>query len=199
MVAGRGVSDARTLAKDLVESLGRRWAHVQGVAWRAGRLADVLLEPKDREVVVTAAWLHDIGYSSAVADTGLHPLDGARYLQKLGWFDPVVTGLVAYHTGAQVEAEERGLIEDLCCEFSRPSEQLLDVVTTADLLTSPDGQPVSPRDRVQEILSRYSSGDPVHRAVSRSGPGLIERADSLITRLTDVRSGSAAIEGMGDT
>jgi hypothetical protein len=32
---------------------------------------------------VAAAWLHDIGYAPAIAEsgTGFHPLDGARYLR----------------------------------------------------------------------------------------------------------------------
>jgi hypothetical protein len=68
--------------------------------------------PKDRHAVVAAAWLHDVGYSADIAVTGLHPLDGARFLQDRGCL-PLVVSLVAYHTGAEVEAEERGLLEEL--------------------------------------------------------------------------------------
>jgi hypothetical protein len=39
---------------------------------------------KDRPVLVAAAWLHDVGYNPAVVSTGLHALDGARWLRMLG-------------------------------------------------------------------------------------------------------------------
>jgi HD superfamily phosphodiesterase len=61
----------------LQESFPRRWAHVQGVAARARSLASVL--GADADLLEAAAWLHDIGYASGPAATGLHSLDGARY------------------------------------------------------------------------------------------------------------------------
>jgi len=57
--------------------------------------------------VVSAAWLHDVGCAVVAQDSGLHALDGARYLAGLG-ADPVVVSLVAFHTGAEYEAEEGG-------------------------------------------------------------------------------------------
>jgi aminoglycoside phosphotransferase (APT) family kinase protein len=39
---------------------------------------------------VTAAWLHDVGYAPAVVATGLHPLDGARYLRNEGWPEELI-------------------------------------------------------------------------------------------------------------
>jgi putative nucleotidyltransferase with HDIG domain len=63
----------------LQESLPRRWAHVQGVAARARSLAPVL--GADAELLEAAAWLHDIGYAPGLTVTGLHALDGARYLR----------------------------------------------------------------------------------------------------------------------
>ena len=69
---------ARTL---LAETLPRRWSHVQGVAARARALAPSL--GADAELIEAAAWLHDIGYLPELADTGLHGLDGARYLRDV--------------------------------------------------------------------------------------------------------------------
>ena len=54
-------------------------AHVQGVAARARGLAPVL--GADADLLEAAAWLHDIGYAPGLAATGLHQLDGARYLR----------------------------------------------------------------------------------------------------------------------
>ena len=171
---------AAALGERLLAPLGRRWRHVEGVARRAGSLARLASE-EDRPAVVTAAWLHDVGYAPAIAVTGLHPLDGARYLRDEGWPELVVC-LVAHHTGAEVEAEERRLSRELA-EFERPPEALLDLVTTADLTTSPDGEEVDPEQRLAEILRRYPADDPVHRAVTRSAPSLVAAAERVTRRL----------------
>lgn len=170
---------AALLSEGLLAPLGRRWRHVQGVARQAGQLA--LLAPDEfRSTVVAAAWLHDVGYAPELVVSGLHPLDGARHLRLAGWPDLVVC-LVAHHTGAEFEAEERGRASELA-EFPRPPEELLDLVTTADLTTGPDGEGVEPEDRVAEILRRYSPGDPVHNAVTRSAPFLLAAAERVNRR-----------------
>ncbi len=188
-----GVAEAEGLARDLVEPLGRRWAHVQGVARQARRLAGALVEADEAEIVVAAAWLHDIGYAKPLSHTGFHPLDGARHIQELGVFPPVIADLVAHHTGALVEAEERNLLEPLAAEFQQPPRHLLDVVTAADLITGPEGLRVAPQARVNEILKRYPEDAPVHRAAKRWGPELAARTDALLARLADERRGSVAI------
>jgi hypothetical protein len=137
-------------------------------------------------LVVAAAWLHDVGYAPPLVVTGgLHPVDGARYLRENGWPELVV-GLVAHHTGAEAEAEERGLIHELD-EFLRPPESLLDLVTMADLTTSPDGQEVDPEQRIGEILRRYAADDPVHRAVTRAAPSLLAVVKRVSGRLWQAR------------
>jgi putative nucleotidyltransferase with HDIG domain len=72
----RRVERARELAEKLLaDPLPQRWAHVQGVAATARRLALILGE--DAELIEVAGWLHDIGYASEVTRTGFHALDGA--------------------------------------------------------------------------------------------------------------------------
>jgi hypothetical protein len=61
---------------------------------------------------------------------------------------------------------------------------VLDALTAADLMTSPDGSPVEPVDRISKILSRYSPTGPVHRAVSRSRPHLLPAAARARKRIT---------------
>jgi HD superfamily phosphodiesterase len=95
--------------------LPRRWAHVQGVAVRARSLAPVL--GADADLLEAAAWLHDIGYAPGLAVTGLHALDGGRYLRDARHADAMLCRLVAHHSGAIVEAEERGLADVLGLEF----------------------------------------------------------------------------------
>lgn len=83
---------------------GDRWLHVQPVAVCADGLRPVVAA-EDGDLLVAAAWFHDIGYSPALRDTGFHPLDGARYLASLG--HEREAGRVAHHSGARFVAEVR--------------------------------------------------------------------------------------------
>lgn len=110
---------ARDLAESLLaEPLPRRWAHSQGVAARAHSLAGIL--GNDAELLWVAAMLHDIGYTPALAATGFHPLDGARYLRDHTVADERLVRLVANHSCAVLEAEERGLRGNLKLNFPFP-------------------------------------------------------------------------------
>ena len=187
---------AHDLSAHSLRANERRWRHVQGVASRATMLSEGVSGDM-RERLLAAAWLHDIGYAPSIATTKFHPLDGARYLSSRGDIDWIVISLVAHHTGAEVEAEERSLSDELSA-FAKPPGQLLDMLTAADMPTDPDGQPIEPAERVAEILRRYPSDDPVHRAVSRSGPELIATAERVRGRLADVRGRAGGVEAVGD-
>jgi HD superfamily phosphodiesterase len=91
--------------------LPRRWAHVQGVGRRA-RVVAPLFPVDDGGLLVDAALLHDIGYAPELVGIGFHPLDGARYLRSVGCPDRLVN-LVAHHSCATLEAELRGLSDEL--------------------------------------------------------------------------------------
>lgn len=174
---GVDVHQATALAERLVRPLGRRWLHVQAVVERVEVLADAL---DDRQTVVAAAWLHDIGYSPQISHTGFHPLDGARYLRDEGWPDRIVE-LVAHHSGARYEAAERGLEAELMAEFSFRDDGADDVLSAADLTTGPAGERFTYDERIAEILARYPVENPVHRAWLVAAPVLrdaVERADA---------------------
>jgi len=172
------VADARGIARDLVGSIEPRWSHVQAVGRRAEDL--VAAQGLDERLAV-AAWLHDIGYGAAINDRGFHPVDGAVYLQGQGAPDEIVA-LVAWHTGAAWEADERGLRSDLEV-LPAPSPPDLDALTLIDLATSPTGEPIVDVDRLAEILTRYEESDPVHRAVTRSQGPLLESSRRAKVRL----------------
>src|SRR6185295_16873388 len=141
---------AQQLARALLqEPLPRRWAHVQGVAARARSLAPVL--GPDTDLLEAAAWLHDVGYAPDLAVTGLHQLDGARYLRDAEGADTILCRLVAYHSCAIVEASERGLAEVLAPEFQPAPQELSDALTYCDMTTSPDGELVPVERRLAEI------------------------------------------------
>jgi putative nucleotidyltransferase with HDIG domain len=147
------VESARQLAEEhLAGSLPRRWIHVRAVAAAAEQV--VPLVGDDAELLVSAAWLHDIGYAPDLVDTGFHPLDGARYLRALD-APPRLCGLVANHTSAIREAKLRGLAEALAAEFPREKSVTADVLWYCDLTTGPDGQHFSAPERLTEIQSRY--------------------------------------------
>jgi putative nucleotidyltransferase with HDIG domain len=168
------------VAEELVGPLGRRWAHVQAVAARAAELAAAALSG-EREQLVAAAWLHDIGYSPAIGHTRFHPLDGARYLRAAGW-PTLVVDLVAHHSGARFEAEQRGVSAELA-EFAFKDSPTMDTLVTADLTTGPGGERLSYDERVDEILRRYPVGDPVHQAWLTARPILAESVSRTMARL----------------
>jgi hypothetical protein len=163
---------AEELARKLLEvPLPRRWALVQGVAGRARFLGPIL--GGDAELVEAAAWLHDVGYSPELVETGFHPLDGARYLRDVQDADPVLCRLVANHSCAVIEAEERGLGQELSAEFPVADSALSDGLTYCDMTTSPAGCPVSVGDRLAEIRRRYGPTDVVTSFVDVAEPELL--------------------------
>ncbi|MFJ2192474.1 HD domain-containing protein [Kitasatospora sp. NPDC087861] len=105
-------SCARAVAESgLAGPLPRRWAHTQGVADRAGSLEEVLGARVG--VLICAALLHNVGYAPRLAATGFQPLDGAWFLRDVHKAGDQLTRLVANHSFALLEAEERGLREVL--------------------------------------------------------------------------------------
>lgn len=160
---------AQQVARELLEQpLPRRWAHTQGVAAQAASLADILGEHAD--LITAAAWLHDIGYSSAIAGTGFHPLDGARHLRDAHHADPRLCRLVAHHSCAAIEAEERGLADVLLAEFEPERPELTDALTYCDMTTGPDGRHLTVDERLAEIRTRYGRGHLVDRSIARATP-----------------------------
>jgi hypothetical protein len=167
----------------LAEELPRRWAHTQSVAVQARAVGPVL--GWDTDLIEAAAWVHDIGYAPALAVTGFHPLDGARYLRDEQNADPALCALVAHHSGAVAEAVERGLSGPLLAEFPLhdPWDEQVLALTYCDFTTGPGGERVSAEQRVAEILSRYEPDSPVHRAVQTSSPELLAQCREVTTAL----------------
>jgi len=168
---------ARTL---LAGSLPRRWAHVQGVAAQARSLAPAL--GPDAGLLEAAAWLHDIGYLPELAATGLHGLDGASYLRDVHRAEPLLCRLIAHHSCAVIEAEERGLANILTCEFAPPPQPLADALTFCDMTTSPDGDHVQVTHRLAEIHDRYGTGHLVSRSIRRATPLILEAVGQVNAR-----------------
>lgn len=175
--------DTVALARRLVSALGDRWLHLQAVGARAKVLSPAVPLP-DRELLVKAGWLHDIGYAPEIARTGMHALDGAVHLRELGYPERLVC-LVAHHTGARFEAAERGLSAELAA-FALEDSPTMDALICADLTTGPQGQPLRFEDRIAEIFERYKPDSPVHRSLTAGRESLTRSVERTKQRLADV-------------
>lgn len=156
-------SECEEVARELLIGSPARWSHVRLVA---RNLRELMRSEPSRGRLLAAAWLHDIGYAAPLIDTGMHAVDGAAFLDRAGAPSEIVS-LVAFHTGAEYEAEERALVDQLM-QFDRPPQEDLDVLILADLSSGPAGERVTVAERLDEITRRYESQHPVHRAIMRS-------------------------------
>ncbi|MFF1393505.1 HD domain-containing protein [Streptomyces sp. NPDC058287] len=189
---------ASKLAESLLPPLGDRWLHTQEVATRAQQ-ASWAVSRDERGLLVAAAWLHDIGYAPELRQTEFHPLDGARHLERLGAPGRLVR-LVAHHSGAVYEAEQRGLTAELAT-YEREDSPLLDALTFADMTSGPAGQAFDFHERVDEILRRYEPDSDVHAAITSAHPYLGDAVDRTWRRFAVFASlrpsQRAAIDGSG--
>ncbi|MGH8907184.1 MAG: HD domain-containing protein [Egibacteraceae bacterium] len=159
---------AREIAEVLLKPIGQRWMHVQGVGEQAKTVARVL--PADeRGVLISAAYLHDIGYAPALHRTGCHQLDGAFYLKSLG--HARIAELVAHHSSARFEVELRGLNAALA-DFHDERSMVSDALTYCDMTTGPGGEPMSAKQRFSDIAVRYDTGHVVLAALKQARPDI---------------------------
>ena len=159
---------------------------------RARSLAPVL--GADAGLLEAAAWLYDIGYAPGLATTGLHQLDGARYLRDAQHADAMLCRLVARHSCALIEADERGLAGVLSSEFDPAPDVLASVLTCCDMTTSPDGQPVLAGRRLAEIHDRYGPRHLVSRSIRRATPMIlcaVEQVHHRAAQTTELRGSEA--------
>jgi len=167
---------------ELSATLPRRWAHTRGVVARAEELRPVV--DTDADLLVAAAALHDIGYTPRLATSGFHPLDGARFLRDEHGADERLVRLVANHSFALLEAEERGLRDELASEFPLLEEPLLvDALVYCDMTTTPDGARTSAPERIAEIISRYGVDSVVGRFIRRAAPEIrssVQRVEAAL-------------------
>jgi len=188
---------AWTLAGSLLAAdLPRRWAHSQGVGDRALEVGPVVAPARaDTALLAQAAILHDVGYSQAAKETGFHALDGARYLRSVG-VDDLVVNLIAHHSCADVEANERGLDKALA-EFPVGPPALSDGLIFCDMTVSPDGLPVNVDDRIGEILTRYGPDSVVGRFIARAEPELQAAAHRVALQLRHAGMETLAFASLG--
>lgn len=188
-MASFGVADsdplwAEQVSRRFVEPLGARWRHTLGVAERA-RAVGSKLERGEADLLVAAAYLHDVGYAPELRETGFHPLDGARFVRACG--HERLAGLVAYHCSAEAEAGERGLLGELS-QFVDERSSLSRALTYCDLRTDAEGRLVEPTERLAGIRERYGREAFEVRALERSMPALLDDVRVVESILVEGRS-----------
>jgi putative nucleotidyltransferase with HDIG domain len=171
----------QVVRSELQESQPRRYAHLLG-SYERSKIARPLFTEADAAVLAVASLVHDIGYSNSAVDTGLHALDGAKFLAKLN-FPKRVCNLVAHHSCAYREAELRGISSNMS-EWEDERTPLRDALWWVDMTTSPDGKVVSFDMRVTEIRDRYGPGELVTRFIQRAEPELQAAVDRTEKRLS---------------
>lgn len=175
------VTWAALSAERSLSHLGDRWRHVRRVADQAHRVAGAV-PPADHDLLIAAAYLHDIGYAPSLALTGFHPLDGARWIRDFGPGGRLAR-LVAHHSCAIYEARVRRLAELLVAEFEPEESATYDALVFCDMTTGPTGKTVLLEDRVREIRERYGPDHAVTVALSFSYPSLAACCERTAARL----------------
>ncbi|MBO0610691.1 HD domain-containing protein [Myceligenerans salitolerans] len=178
--------DAIVLLQEVLPAGSDRLAHTLAVGRRAEFVTEKLGAPQ-ASLVVTAAYLHDVGYAHVAVDTEVHQLDGARYLRRLG-YDEDLCRLVAHHTFARIEARNQGLGAAVEMEFPLPEGVLadsLDLVSYCDLTTSHRGKPTTVDARLAGVFARYEPGHVVERTMREVEPfarALVDRVQARLNR-----------------
>jgi len=95
--------------------------------------------------------------------------------------------LVAHHSCAWMEAEARGLREELEGEFPRASADLNDALCYCDMNTTPDGTPTNPLDRVNEIAGRYRPDSLIGTFIRRAEPEILASTARVLERVAGAK------------
>jgi HD domain len=187
---------AASNAELLLSPLDDRWPHVRQVSMQARRVAEAV-PAEDRDLLVAAGYLHDVGYATELAMTGFHPLDGARWIRSQGQ-NLRLARLVAHHSCARYEAQVRGLLDVLLAEFEPEDSETYDALVFCDMTTGPTGKTISFEERIEDIYQRYGPNHEVSWALDSSLPCLKACHDRTIARLADstplANVGSATLE-----
>jgi putative nucleotidyltransferase with HDIG domain len=159
------VDDARSIAATLLGTESSRWRHARAVARQAEQIAPVV-GPLDRDLLVCAAWLHDIGHADGLSRTGFHPLDGADHLLAAGWPERLAA-LVAHQCEARALAAAQGLEQELA-RFPREDGAVADALVYADLSAGPGGERISLVQRLAALEECHAAEPLAVRQARRS-------------------------------
>lgn len=148
--------------KKLAGPLPGRWNHVRGVVARAEAVGERLgLAPPERDVLIAAAALHDIGLAPDVAATEASFLDGARWLAARA-VPARIVDLVAHCDCGVVESTLRGYGDDYRA-FRDERSPTRDALWYCCLTTGADGSATTLADRMAAWSTTYAGDDVIAR------------------------------------
>lgn len=174
------ITKAAHMATAFIAGIEPRMTHIRSAAAKAGGLAPRFFPDRDEQALVVAAvWLHDIGYSPALAQTGFHPLDGARWL--VGQGQDELASLVAYHSDALEQAAGLGLLKALHEIPPIPNSLHQQFVDGIDGTTGPCGEAFTVDERIAEVAQRYGVEHRVTQAMMQARPRLLAAERFLMT------------------
>ena len=194
LLDGSDAPSAQELSRHVLATNPERMRHSSWVAARAVALAGAV-EDGDVTLLIAAAWLHDIGYSQALRQTGFHPLDGALFLKSRDW-DPRLCGLVAHHSGSRFIATATGL-DSVMDEFSHVEDAVSDALTIADQTVGPNGQLLTLDERMRDMLERHGPDSPHARAHPQREAYLRAAQQRVTARLASREAVRSAATAMG--
>jgi hypothetical protein len=156
------VAWAEKIARRKLEtSENARWIHTQGVVLRAQTVLPLV--GNDAELLLAAAFLHDIGYALNIRKTGNVGVDGARYLRSVNAPDRLV-GLIADHWRNSCLQVVDGS-DSLSSEFETEGETVLrDALWWSDLTTNAAGQITSIGERLEELAGKTGNASDLDAA-----------------------------------
>ena len=153
--------------------------HSRAVAERAESVSSVV-ESGERDLLVAAAYLHDVGYAPALVSMGFHPVDGGNWLASQG--HDRLASLVAYHSGSKHEATLRGLSADLAA-FVEERTVVAAALAYCDLTVGPGGQAMTPDERLADVEVRHGTDGPVAAGLRLAWPELTKAVALVEHRL----------------
>ena len=157
------------------------WQRV--VSWRLGEAAG--LDAEQVRTLELAAVLHDIGRAIDPLDLEPHGFVGARFLDDLGLHD--LAPLVAHHSGALLEAAERGLQH--LDQWQPADERLQSLLDLADRTVDSRGTMVSLGERRADLVERWGVVSPELHRFDTMLPEMVRTQEWLRTR-TGARPGA---------
>lgn len=113
------------------------------------------IEGYKRQLILSAALLHDVGYTESYKITGFHPVDGYLLIKDL--FPKEVSDTVLYHSFAFDEMLYRRVDLKSYYRGSVPAEsyETWRLVTMADLQSDGQGNKVTVHGRYADIAERH--------------------------------------------
>lgn len=125
----------------------------------------LFLDNKTRQLAIDCAYLHDIGYSEKVKDTGFHPYDGYLFCLEKG-YDPSIAKIVLLHSGSFSQMLlNRNHLEEIYHKaintLTAKEKLILDLVSFCDTHINGYGKRVSLSERVNDIYERHPTNKTV--------------------------------------